>query len=188
MIKLPFATGNKNKQREILEILPHAIFVPSVELTEIQPKDHTIDSIVHVARDKAVRAKELLKKPVIIEDTSLRITALDGFPGCLVRFISITTTQREAITWALKGVDDRSAEALCTFAWFDEKKKTSRSVTGSLLGTIAEQRYTQSKYSFGWDDIFIPAGEKKTMAELGSDWKKQYSHRARALAKLINIE
>lgn len=187
MINLPFATGNKNKQREILEILPQAVFLPSVELTEIQPKDHTLDSIVHVAKDKAIRAKELLKKSVIIEDTSLRITALDGFPGCLVRFISITNTQRESITWALKGVSDRSAEALCTFAWYDEKEKVAKSVTGSLLGTIAERRFTQSKHSFGWDDIFIPAGETKTMAELGSDWKKKFSHRARALAKLVKV-
>ena len=38
---------------------------------------------------------------------------------------------------------------------------------------------------FGYDPIFVPDGETKTLAELGPAYKIQKSHRAQALAQFI---
>ena len=38
---------------------------------------------------------------------------------------------------------------------------------------------------FGFDPIFIPAGEERTVADLGNDWKRKYSHRANAARALL---
>jgi XTP/dITP diphosphohydrolase len=55
--------------------------------------------------------------------------------------------------------------------------------TGTLEGRIAvEPRGTEG---FGFDPIFIPAGEQRTVAELGNDWKRENSHRARAARALL---
>jgi XTP/dITP diphosphohydrolase len=55
--------------------------------------------------------------------------------------------------------------------------------TGTLEGSIAtEPRGTEG---FGFDPIFIPDGEERTVAELGNDWKRQNSHRANAAQALL---
>ena len=54
--------------------------------------------------------------------------------------------------------------------------------TGTLSGHIAsEQRGSEG---FGYDPIFVPEGEARTVAELGNAWKRSHSHRARAAAAL----
>jgi len=55
--------------------------------------------------------------------------------------------------------------------------------SGTLEGRIAEvQRGVEG---FGFDPIFIPDGEKRTVAELGNGWKSKNSHRARAARALL---
>jgi XTP/dITP diphosphohydrolase len=55
--------------------------------------------------------------------------------------------------------------------------------TGTLEGRIAtEPRGTEG---FGFDPVFIPAGEERTVAELGNEWKRENSHRARAARALL---
>src|SRR5205823_1878996 len=39
---------------------------------------------------------------------------------------------------------------------------------------------------FGYDPIFVPDGEERTVAELGDDWKTEHSHRARAARALLD--
>ena len=54
---------------------------------------------------------------------------------------------------------------------------------GTLEGRIAtEPRGTEG---FGFDPVFIPAGDERTVAELGNVWKRENSHRARAARALL---
>ena len=52
--------------------------------------------------------------------------------------------------------------------------------TGILEGAIASER--RGDEGFGYDPVFVPTGEERTVAELGNDWKRSNSHRARAAA------
>jgi XTP/dITP diphosphohydrolase len=54
--------------------------------------------------------------------------------------------------------------------------------TGVLEGRIAHQ--ARGSEGFGYDPIFVPEGEERTVAELGNEWKRTNSHRARAAAAL----
>jgi len=55
--------------------------------------------------------------------------------------------------------------------------------TGMLEGRIAaEPRGTEG---FGFDPIFVPDGEGRTVAELGNFWKRENSHRAKAARSLL---
>ena len=54
--------------------------------------------------------------------------------------------------------------------------------TGVLDGTIAEEQ--RGTGGFGYDPVFVPDGETRTVAELGDDWKLEHSHRARAVRAL----
>ena len=55
--------------------------------------------------------------------------------------------------------------------------------TGTLAGRIATE--PRGSEGFGYDPIFVPDGEARTVAELGNDWKRDNSHRARAARKLL---
>ncbi len=53
---------------------------------------------------------------------------------------------------------------------------------GILEGTVSGP--PRGHGGFGYDPIFVPTGEERTVAELGDDWKTRNSHRARAAAAL----
>jgi XTP/dITP diphosphohydrolase len=53
---------------------------------------------------------------------------------------------------------------------------------GTLDGSIADA--PRGGEGFGYDPVFVPEGETKTVAELGDDWKRTHSARARAAAAL----
>ena len=38
---------------------------------------------------------------------------------------------------------------------------------------------------FGYDPVFVPADERRTVAELGTEWKRGHSHRAAATRALL---
>ena len=54
---------------------------------------------------------------------------------------------------------------------------------GVMEGTIADE--PRGDGGFGYDPVFIPDGEQQTVAELGDEWKRSHSHRARAAAALL---
>jgi XTP/dITP diphosphohydrolase len=54
--------------------------------------------------------------------------------------------------------------------------------TGVVEGRIAAE--SRGDGGFGYDPVFIPDGETRTVGELGDDWKAQGSHRARSARAL----
>jgi XTP/dITP diphosphohydrolase len=54
--------------------------------------------------------------------------------------------------------------------------------SGVLEGELATER--RGSGGFGYDPIFIPAGDTRTVAEIGDEWKRRNSHRARAALAL----
>jgi XTP/dITP diphosphohydrolase len=55
--------------------------------------------------------------------------------------------------------------------------------TGTLEGRIAEE--PRGSEGFGYDPVFVPEGEERTVAELGDEWKSRNSHRALAARALL---
>ena len=55
--------------------------------------------------------------------------------------------------------------------------------TGILAGRIADE--PRGSEGFGFDPIFVPNGDVRTVAELGDEWKAENSHRARAAKALL---
>ncbi len=82
---------------------------------------------------------------------------------------------------ALDGVDERRARYVCVIVAVapDGREVVAE---GTLEGSIA--RVAAGTEGFGFDPVFVPAGETRTVAELGNAWKQRNSHRARAAAEL----
>lgn len=114
------------------------------------------------------------------EDSGLEVAALGGRPGVeTARWAEGRHVER--ILEALAGRENRRARYVCELVVLDPAGRELRA-TGTLDGRIAlEPRGTAG---FGFDPVFVPDGEERTVAELGDEWKAKHSHRARAAAAL----
>jgi XTP/dITP diphosphohydrolase len=81
----------------------------------------------------------------------------------------------------LHGVTDRSARYVCELVAVGPDGREAHG-RGVLIGTITDE--ARGSEGFGFDPVFIPEGETRTVAELGDAWKAQNSHRARAARAL----
>ena len=81
----------------------------------------------------------------------------------------------------LAGVGDRRARYVCTIVAIGPGGQEVV-VEGSLEGAVATER--SGDEGFGYDPVFVPEGETRTVAELGDAWKASNSHRARATRAL----
>ena len=82
----------------------------------------------------------------------------------------------------LSAYEDKSAYALCTFAYSSGNPKDEIILFhGKTDGEIVEPRGPRT---FGWDPCFLPDGFDKTYAELDKDVKNGISHRGRSLEEL----
>ncbi|KAN0103076.1 inosine triphosphate pyrophosphatase-like protein [Hyaloscypha variabilis] len=172
--QLNFITGNKNKLVEVRDILGDIVDLQSrsLDLVEIQG---TIDEI---SADKCRRAAEAVNGPVLVEDTSLCFNALKELPGPYIKWF-LEAIGLKGLNDLLAGFPDKSAQAVCTFAYCEGPGHEPIIFQGRTDGKIVPAR---GPPNFGWDPIFEYEG--KTYAEMDKVEKNKISHRFRALEKL----
>ena len=118
---------------------------------------------------------------VLGEDSGIEVSGLDGRPGVhSARFGGDDPVVR--LLAELEGVGDRRARYVCELVALSPEGSEHRG-TGTLAGRIVDE--PRGSEGFGYDPIFVPDGEERTVAELGNDWKRANSHRARAAAALL---
>jgi XTP/dITP diphosphohydrolase len=113
------------------------------------------------------------------EDSGIEVAALDGRPG--VESARWSENWIEDLLAALEGVEDRRARYVCELVAIAQDGEEVRG-SGRLEGAIADE--PRGSEGFGYDPIFVPVGESRTVAELGDGWKAEHSHRAQAAAAL----
>jgi non-canonical purine NTP pyrophosphatase (RdgB/HAM1 family) len=172
---LVFVTSSDGKHREAQEILGLPMAREHLDLAEPQGLD-----VVEVAREKARAARDRLGRTVLVEDTSLELAALGGFPGPLIRWL-LEAAGPSAIARILDPFPDRTARARCAaLVWDGEREWLG---LGEVSGTIV--REPRGRSGFGWDVVFAPEwGGGRTYAELSPEEKNARSHRALALRAL----
>lgn len=167
-----FATGNHQKLKEFESILGIKLNHSDLDLDEIQSTD-----VEEVARHKAKQAYDILKEPVIVEDTGLYFEELNGLPGALVKFF-VKKLTLEQMCSLIK--ENRKAVAITCIAFFDGKEL--KTFKGETKGEIAKE--PRGTNGFGWDPIFIPEGYSQTFAEISSEEKEYKFMRKEAIKRL----
>lgn len=161
--KILFVTTNKGKVESMRRRLPTTIEleIASLSLPELQA-----ESAVEVVTKKAIEAFALLHKPLVIQDSSFHIKALNGFPGAYIKYM-IEKLGLQGILAVMKTHTDRS----CYFEDAIGYTENGRDVTvfyshnkGHLSETIEKVLNT---HSWGplWQ-IFIPDGSTKAISAL----------------------
>jgi XTP/dITP diphosphohydrolase len=119
---------------------------------------------------------------MLADDSGIEVAALGEGPGVqTARWAE--GRHVEKLLAALDGVDDRRARYVAELVLLSPNRSELRG-TGVLEGTIALK--AAGKEGFGFDPIFVPSGETKTVAELGNEWKALHSHRSLAARALLD--
>jgi XTP/dITP diphosphohydrolase len=181
MKKIFFITSNKGKVQEATEKLRPLGF--SVVQKDLGYPEVQADSLEEVAAWGASHIQEGFHSTFILEDAGLFIDALQGFPGVYSKYVFFTIGLA-GILQLLEGVEKRQAVFQSVYAYSKPGKKPMI-VIGECKGVISMKK--QGTYGFGYDPIFIPDGAQKTFGEMTIEEKNQFSHRAKALEKLITV-
>lgn len=177
-MKARLASGNPHKLEELRQALPGW----SLELLDRHDfPPETGATYVENARGKARfgRAHASADEWVIGEDSGIEAAGLGGRPGIASARWAADGVAR--LLQELRQVDDTRARYVCAIVAIrpDGHELVAE---GVLEGTISGP--PRGHGGFGYDPVFVPDGETRTVAELGDGWKTRHSHRARAAAAL----
>jgi XTP/dITP diphosphohydrolase len=186
--KLLFATNNLHKLREVQEIVGNLFLVlclKDISINEDIPE--TSDTLEGNALQKARFIYEKTGMDCFADDTGLFIEALDGRPGVY----SARYAGEECI------FDDNIRKVLAEMEHAENRNAGFRCVVCLILGgkehlfegridgvILHEKRGTEG---FGYDPIFVPAGQSQTFAEMPPYLKNGISHRSRAIWKMMRF-
>ena len=190
--ELVVASRNPHKVREIERLLAglDARLLSLADYPDVADIPETAETFAENARGKAMAVSRATAKWALADDSGLEIDALGGRPGTQSRrFAGEGATDADRIAKVLslmaEGPDDqRSARFRCAVA-IAEPSGLVHEVSGTCEGTIA--RAPRGSGGFGYDPIFLPAGESRTMAELSLDEKNAISHRGKALRAAVDV-
>jgi XTP/dITP diphosphohydrolase len=119
---------------------------------------------------------------MLADDSGIEVVALGGGPG-VVTARWAEGRHVEKLLAALDGAVDRTARYVCELVAVrpDGSEVFGR---GLLDGRIALA--PTGSEGFGFDPVFVPDGEERTVAQLGDGWKARHSHRALAARELLS--
>lgn len=186
MKKIVFATNNNHKLNELIKLTEGKIEILS--LNDIDCHDdipETADTLEGNAAIKARWVKDRYGYDCFADDTGLEVAALGGKPGVFsARYAGEnhdSLANMKLLLANMEDKEDRNARFRTVIALIEGE--TEHRFEGTVEGEII--REPKGENGFGYDPIFVPTGYCETFAEMNADEKNSISHRARAVAKLI---
>ena len=181
-LKAVLASRNPNKARELETLLPGWSIEP-LDAEDYPPEEGDTYYANALAKARFGRSRAPADAWALGEDSGLEIAGLGGGPGVH----SSRSAAGDEVGWALRELagiegDGRRARYVCELVALSPSGDELRG-TGTLAGRIAES--PAGTHGFGFDPIFVPEGQERTVAELGDEWKALQSHRARAAQALL---
>lgn len=191
MKEIIIATSNEGKIAEMRALFtPLEIDVKSIR--DIFNQDINIEENGQTFKENAlIKAKtiaDMTGKMTLADDSGLVIDALDGKPGIeSARFLGHDTSymiKNQYILDMMKDTSNRSARFVCAIAIVIPNREPIL-IEETFEGEIAYS--IEGENGFGYDPIFYYPPLNKTSAQMSMEEKNQYSHRAKAVKKAIDI-
>jgi XTP/dITP diphosphohydrolase len=187
-MELIFATNNRHKISEIKAVIPASIKIITLNEAGIDiniPEPYL--TLEENAAEKGGTIFSLTGKNCFAEDTGLEVKALNGEPGVhSARYAGEDISPEknvEKLLYNLKPYHDRSGQfRTIIFLILNNQKHYFE---GVCTGTISLQPL--GNQGFGYDPVFVPTGSDKTFAQMTIEEKNKFSHRKKAMAKLVTF-
>jgi XTP/dITP diphosphohydrolase len=192
-LKLVLATANAGKQRELAALLtPHGGELILQGALGIETPEETGTTFEANALLKARHAARQAGLPALADDSGIEVDALGGAPGVYsARYAGAGAGDAANTAKLLEALRDvpaaaRGARYRCVIVRVRSASDPAPLIaTGSWEGRIADA--PRGTGGFGYDPVFVPAGETLTAAEMSAAEKNAVSHRARALRALLEL-
>ena len=186
--RLLIGSGNPGKQREYRELLAGLdleLLLPTDLVPVPSEPAETGATFAENASHKARAYAAAGGLRAVADDSGLEVDALRGGPGLRSRrFFGDDATapeRNEKLLALLDGVEQRGARFVCVTALASPDGRALL-FDGEVRGEIGFA--PRGEQGFGYDPLFVIAGDGRTMAELTADEKHRISHRGLAVAKL----
>lgn len=214
-MKIYLATGNKNKKKEMVQLLPeHEIVIPSDEGIDFDP-DETGVTFYENSLIKAKALFDIVHCPVIADDSGICVDALDGAPGIYSsryagpdfmkgkpdgskisqdeqnRFIIQQTNDAIAKGNLPKNQmyynGERSCHYTCAMVLYlgPDRLYVAQETFEGAL--INDIKDAAGNGGFGYDPIVFLPEYNKTVAEITAEEKNLISHRGKAVRVIQKI-
>ena len=185
-MKMIFATNNEHKISEIRSLITGDLEIITLKEAGINTDiPEPYDTLEENASAKSRAIFGMTGMDCFSEDTGLEVAALNGEPGVKSARYAGDSRSFDAnidkLLANLEGKPDRGARFRSVISLLIGGKETL--FEGVCEGHIINEK--SGTGGFGYDPVFIPNGADKTFAEMGMDEKNWYSHRARAIQKLV---
>lgn len=190
-MKLIIASNNKHKIYEIKNILSGK-FTEILSAKEAGIEHETVEdgsTFAENAVKKAREISELSGEAALADDSGICVDALGGAPGIFsARFAAENgenasdEANNALLLERLSDKTDRRAHYTAAVAIVYPDGKTV-SAEGHLFGEIIDT--PRGDRGFGYDPLFVPVGESRTVAEMDDGEKNSISHRGKALRALL---
>jgi len=189
--RVVLASANRAKLRELAALLsPLSLTLVPQQSLGIASVEETGSSFLDNALLKARHAARHAQLPALADDSGLEVDALGGAPGVWsARFAGAGASDAQNLARLLEELravpeGRRGARYRCVIVLLrsadDARPLIAR---GSWEGRISDA--PRGTGGFGYDPVFVPAGEERTAAQLDAAAKNAVSHRGQALAALV---
>ena len=191
-MKLIFATNNQHKIDEIISALEGS----DVEIITLEQAGINIDipepydTLEENASSKSRTINELTDSDCFSEDTGLEVEVLHGEPGARSARYAGSESPDQAIRFnknieklleKMNGDPNRRARFRTVISLIIDGEE--HLFQGICNGTIIHEK--RGQYGFGYDSVFVPDGAIHTFAEMSLEEKNRFSHRKKAVDKLV---
>jgi len=194
--KLLIATGNKHKTEEIRAMLGEQWLVEDLSTyPQFVSPEETGQTFEDNAKIKALAASQALPGMLVLSDDSgLEVDVLNGAPGVISARYSgegaTDASNRAKLKTELTVLAGEGRELPFTGRFRCCMALTRGSevlgiFNGAVEGTLLLEE--EGMGGFGYDSLFMPNGHEHSFGVLPAEVKNQLSHRARALAKLVEF-
>ncbi len=183
------ATTNDHKYHELKDLMPNINLSKAENMIDV---DENAPTFLGNALIKAEALYNIIKKPIIADDSGLCVEALEGQPGVktarygsdVFNRILESGERNEYLLSNLEGESNRNASFVCTLVAYISPNRIY-TVTEEVKGEITLKQFGTD--GFGYDPVFFIRELNKTMAEVDSQTKGNISHRGRAARALNQI-
>ncbi len=204
--KIILATSNKHKVIEIKHILK-GLKVELISLLDLKNVPKIVENRKTFEENALKKARIVARKyklPTVSDDSGLEVLALAGKPGVRsARFAGKNPTSQKLCQKLLRSLRLHFDYAQCPRSGIEKSSGTERSrgarfvccvalvlpdgkekiIKGIVKGRIIDKML--GKNGFGYDPVFVPAGYRRTFAQMAPGFKNRISHRGQAFRKLF---